>query len=125
MRSTLRMMALAGVLSVGGLVLGGSEVKADEYGHGDHHQGGGHQGGGYQGGGYGVPSYNYYGNGGHDFQPHWHTKRTPFGSFQYYGNGRHDLRPHGHTVTPYGIESYNSRRTRSYSPPTPYGFQPW
>ena len=115
MRSTLRMMALAGVLSIGGLALGGAEAKADGYGHGgDHH-----------GGGYGVPSYGYYGNGGHDLQPHWHTKRTPFGNFQYFGNGRHDLRPHGHTVTPYGIESYNSRRTRSYSPPTPYGYLPW
>lgn len=143
MRSALRMMAMAGVLSIGSLTLGTSEAKADGDGHGDHHQGGGHhgggynQGGGYYGGGYGqggssyggggyrVPSYGYYGNGGHDLQPHWHNKRTPFGSVQWYGNGRHDLRPHGHTVTPYGIESYNSRRTRSYSPPTPYGYRPW
>ncbi len=86
MRSALRMMALAGVLSVGGLVLGSSEAKADEDGHGGYDHGGGYGG---------VPAYGYYGNGGHDLQPHWHTKRTPFGSFQYFGNGGHDLRPHG------------------------------
>jgi hypothetical protein len=116
MRSAIRILTLAGVLSLGVLVLGSSEARADEYGHGGHHHDGGYGG---------VPAYGYYGNGGHDFQPHWHTKRTPFGTFQWYGNGRHDLRPHGHTVTPYGIESYNGRRTRSYSPPTPYIYQPW
>jgi hypothetical protein len=133
MRLPLRSMALAGFLAIGGLVgLGTSTAKAQ--GHGDHHDGGhgDHHGGGYggqygggYGGGYGVPSYNYYGNGGHDAQPHWHTRQTPYGSYSYYGLGRHDFRPHGHTVTPYGIESYNGRRTRSYSPPTPYTYRPW
>ncbi len=134
MRSTLQTFVLAGVLGIGSaLGFGASSAKAQGFGYGGDpggyygggYGGGGYYGGGYYGGGYGVPSYSYYGNGGHDLQPHWHTKRTPFGSFQYYGNGRHDLRPHGHTVTPYGIESYNGRRTRSYSPPTPYGYRPW
>ncbi len=125
-RCSLKTWALAGIFAVSsGLGLGASSALAhDEPGLGGGYGGGGYPGG-YGGGGYGVPSYGDYGNGGHDLQPHWHTKRTPFGNFQYYGNGRHDLRPHGHTVTPYGIESYNGRRTRSYSPPAPYGYRPW
>jgi len=118
------MMALASVLTIGsGLAPGTSEAKAQGYGYGGHP--GGHHDGGHHGGGYVAPGYGYYGQGGHDFAPHWHTKRTPFGTFEWYGNGRHDFRPHGHSVTPYGIESYNSWRTRSYSPPTPYVYRPW
>jgi hypothetical protein len=84
--------------------------------------------GGYSGGGYGVPSSNYYGNGGHDFQPHWHTTQTPFGSYSYYGLGRHDFRPHDHVETPSGITSYSNgpfSNTQSYSPPAPYIYRPW
>ena len=133
MRRPMRMMVLAGVLAVGsGLGLGGSSARAHEPATGGGQGGGGYSGGGYSGGGfgggYGVPNSRYYGNGGHDFQPHWHTTRTPFGSFQWFGNGRHDSRPHEHSQTPYGIKSYNGGRfsdTRSYSPPTPYTYRPW
>ena len=123
MRSTLRMMVLAGVLATGLLTYGTTQAQAQGYG-------GGYYGGGsgYGGGGYGVPTYNYYGNGGHDYQPHMHTRQTPFGTSSYYGLGRHDFRPHGHQQTPYGITSYNGgyySNTRSYSPPTPYGYMPW
>ena len=130
MRPTLRMMALAGFLAVGSLLgLGASSAKAQGYGHGHHGGGyrGGYGGGGY-GGGYAVPSYSYYGNGGHDFQPHGHNVQTPFGGYSYYGNGDHDYRPHVNTVTPYGVTGYSNglfRSTQSYSPPSPYGYQPW
>jgi hypothetical protein len=130
------MIVLAGMIAVGSaLGLGSSPAKAHEPvtgggpgvgGYpGGGYGGGGYPGGAYGGGGYGVPGYSYYGNGGHDAVPHWHTKRTPFGTFEYFGTGRHDFRPHQHTVTPYGIESHNSPRTRSYSPPTPYIYRPW
>ncbi|RUL87024.1 hypothetical protein [Tautonia sociabilis] len=128
MRLAWRMIALASVLTIGGLALGTSEATAQGYGYGGYpgyYQHGGGYHGGHHGGVYGVPAYGYYGQGGHDFAPHWHTRRTPFGGFGWYGTGRHDYRPHGHTVTPYGIESYNSWRTRSYSPPTPYVYYPW
>jgi hypothetical protein len=135
MKTTLRTMAWAGVLAIGGILgLGTSLARAQ--GYGDYPGGGyGGYGGGYDGGygggydgGYGVPSYSYYGNGGHDFQPHWHTTQTPIGSFSWYGNGAHDYRPHIHNQTPYGITSYSSglfQQTQSYSPPTPYTFMPW
>lgn len=133
MRPMLRLMALASVVTIGsGLAIGTSSAKAQGHDHGGHHQQGGYNGGGYgggyYGGGYGVPSYGYYGNGGHDAAPHWHNTQTPFGSFSYYGTGRHDYRPHPHTVTPYGITSYSGgrfRSTQSYSPPTPYYYSPW
>ena len=128
----------AGVLAVGslfGMSASSAQAQGPVFGRGAYgggyrggHDGGGHGGVGYGGGGYGVPSYNYYGNGGHDAQPHWHTRQTPFGGFSYYGQGRHDFRPHGHTETPYGITSYNGgffSNTQSYSPPTPYGYLPW
>ncbi len=128
MRSTLKTMALAGLLSVGGVLgLGASPAKAHDFGYG----GGGYYGGGggyYGGGGYGVPSYSYYGNGGHDFQPHWHTRQTPFGSYSYYGLGAHDFRPHAHVQTPYGITSYSNGlfgSTQSYAPPAAYIYRPW
>ena len=119
MRRTLRTVAVASVMMIGSAFgIATPSAKAHDPGYG----------GGYPGYGvpsYPVPSYPYYGNGGHDLAPHWHTRQTPFGPVQWFGNGRHDLRPHGHTVTPYGIESHNSWRTRSYSPPTPYGYRPW
>lgn len=113
-------MALASSVAFGLLASSSSSAKAHDGGHGS-----AAPSGGYSGGGYGIPSYGYYGNGGHDLQPHRHTRQTPFGTRSWSGNGAHDLRPHGHTVTPYGIESYNGRRTRSYSPPTPYIYRPW
>jgi hypothetical protein len=117
---------LAGMIAVGSAFgLGSASAKAHEPVPGAGPAFGGYPGGGYGGGGYGVPGYSYYGNGGHDAAPHWHTKQTPFGTFQYFGTGRHDFRPHQHTVTPNGIESYNSPRTRSYSPPSPYIYRPW
>lgn len=119
-------MALAGVLATGLLALGTTPAKAQGYGGG--YYGGGHGGGGHGGGGHGVPSYSYYGNGGHDFSPHMHSVQTPIGGFSYYGMGAHDFRPHGHTQTPYGITGYNGgffSNTQSYSPPSPYTYQPW
>ena len=131
MRPTLRTMALASFLAFGSVLgLGSSSAKAQGFGH--HHHGGGYRGGysrgyggGYYGGGYAVPSYSYYGNGGHDYQPHGHTAQTPYGGYSYYGNGAHDFVPHGHVQTPYGITGYNGGYpyTQSYSPPTPY--MPW
>lgn len=80
----------------------------------------------------------YYGNGGHDFAPHYHQYDTPYGSYSYYGNGLHDLVPHDHVYvnpgyyggysgysTPYdGYSSgYYSPYGSSYSPgyPSYYG----
>lgn len=142
MRLSLQRLALAAVLVTGLLAFGTTQAKAQGYGGyyggggyglgyggGGYGRGyGGYYGGGGYGQGYGIPTYNYYGNGGHDAQPHLHTKQTPFGTRTYYGVGRHDFRPHGHTETPYGITSYNGGRfsnTQSYSPPTPYIYQPW
>jgi hypothetical protein len=61
------------------------------------------------------PPYGYYGygNGMHDFAPHWHQTNTLFGSVYWYGNGPHDFRPHDHGYSPWG-------GVRSYSY-TPYG----
>jgi hypothetical protein len=125
MRRTLRTMASAGILALGGAWgLGTSSAWA--------HDGvnpGGTLGGVYPGGGgHGAPGFSYYGNGGHDAAPHWHTTQTPLGSFSWFGTGAHDFRPHVHTQTPYGITSYSGgrfHRTRSYSPPTPYIYRPW
>jgi hypothetical protein len=113
---------LAGIVAAGvALGFGTSPAKAHDEGPAG--------GGSYGGGGYGgAPGFNYYGNGGHDFRPHWHTTQTPFGSFSLYGTGRHDFRPHVHTQTPYGITGYSGGRyhqTQSYSPPTPYIYRPW
>ncbi len=132
MRSTLRTFVLAGVLTMGSVLgVGTSSAKAQGYGYGGYsggYSGGGYGGGGYYGGGYSVPSNSYYGNGGHDFQPHMHTRQGLFGSSAYYGMGRHDFRPHGHVETPYGITGYSNglfHSTQSYSPPAPYIYQPW
>ena len=115
MRSIMRKATLAAMLAAGALLgFGTTSAKAQGYG------------GGY-GGGYAVPTNQYYGNGGHDSQPHWHTKQTPFGGYSYYGLGAHDFRPHAHVETPYGITSYSNGRyssTQSYSPPG-YTYRPW
>jgi hypothetical protein len=137
MGRALRVMALAGIVAVGALGLGASPARAQGFGG---YYGGGYPGGyyggyagpgfGYYGGGYGVPAFRYYGNGGHDFAPHWHTTRTPFGSFGWHGNGVHDLLPHEHTVSPYGgYRGYSAGPfggvTTSYYSSTPYTFMPW
>ena len=75
-----------------------------------------------------YPRYRYYGNGGHDFRPHWHDTYTPFGTFSWYGTGAHDYRPHGHVRTPWSYESYSRTPwgvTRSYHPTSPYYYSPW
>lgn len=63
--------------------------------------------GSYYGSGYG----SYYGNGSHDYQPHWHSTQTPYGSYNWYGNGPHDAAPHQHTVTPFGTQSYSQTQS--------------
>ena len=153
MRFSTRNAVFAGLLATGLLTLAMNSAKAQGYyggggygqgyygggGYGQGYSGGGGYGQGYYGGGgygqgyyggggYAVPSYNYYGNGGHDFQPHWHTKQTPIGNFSYYGQGAHDFRPHAHTETSYGITSFNGgyfSNTQSYSPPAPFIYRPW
>ena len=118
MRHAFRLIALSGVVAVW-TVLAAPAAKAQGFGYGGYP--------GY-GPGYGVPGSVYYGNGGHDFVPHWHTRQTPFGSYSYYGLGRHDFRPHAHVETPYGITGYSNGRfssTQSYSPPAPYVYRPW
>ncbi len=129
MRRILHTIALSSVMMIGGLVLGSPSAKAQGFGYGGHQQG--HHGGGYSGGyggGYNVPSYSYYGNGGHDAAPHGHTSQGLFGGSSYYGTARHDYRPHGHVQTPYGVTGYSNglfNSTQSYSSPRPYGHQPW
>jgi len=141
MRVSLRSMALAGVLATGLLALGTTTAKAQGYGgyyggggYGHGYVGGGYGqgygGGGHYRGGYGVPSQQYYGNGGHDFQPHWHTTQTPVGSFAWYGNGAHDLQAHEHTNSPYGgYRGYSPSPfggvTTSHYNSTPYIYMPW
>lgn len=83
------------------------------------------------GGGYGRPGgyyRGYYGNGGHDFQPHWHTTQTPFGTRMWYGNGPHDYVPHQHSRTPWSYQGYSNTGagpTTSYYPQRPYYYAPW
>ena len=121
MRPILKMIALSSVVMIGGLVLGTPSAKAQGFGYGGYQQG-------HHGGGYSVPSYSYYGNGGHDAAPHGHASQGLFGSSSYYGTGRHDFGPHGHVQTPYGVTGYSNglfNSTQSYSPPQPYGYRPW
>jgi hypothetical protein len=63
--------------------------------------------------------YAGYGNGAHDFVPHWHRTNTPFGSVYWYGNGPHDYLPHNHSVSPWGgVRSYSATPfgpTKSYN----------
>lgn len=138
MKFALRSTILAGVLAVGGVLgLGTSSANAQGCGYpgGGYggYSGGGYGGyGGYSGGGYASsnPGINYYGNGGHDFQPHWHTTQTPVGSFGWYGNGAHDLQAHEHTQSAYGgYQGYSPSPfggvTTSYYNSTPYTYMPW
>ena len=151
MRLSLRSMALAGVLTTGLLTLGATQARAQGYGGYGQTYGGGYNGGygqayggGYNGGygqaygggyqpgygGYPVPPRQYYGNGGHDLQPHWHSTQTPIGSFAWYGNGAHDLQPHEHSQSGYGgYRGYSPNSfggvTTSYYNSTPYTYMPW
>jgi hypothetical protein len=63
--------------------------------------------------------YAGYGNGPHDYVPHWHRTDTFFGPVYWYGNGRHDYLPHDHSVSPWGgVRSYSITPfgpTRSYN----------
>ena len=70
-------------------------------------------------------AYAGYGNGPHDFQPHWHQTITPYGPVYWYGNGPHDYLPHDHSVSPWGgVRSYSLSPygpTKSYNGFPPYG----
>ena len=160
MQTTLRNLALTGLLGLGGLLgFGTSPADAQGYGYGQPYGGGGYAqpyggggyaqpyggggygqpyggggygggGGGGYGGGYQAPVNQYYGNGGHDLQSHWHTTQTPLGSFAWYGNGRHDLQPHEHTQSAQGgYRGYSPSpfggTTTSYYNSTPYTSMPW
>jgi hypothetical protein len=67
------------------------------------------------------PGHGYagFGNGMHDYQPHWHRTDTAYGSVYWYGNGPHDFVPHQHSVSPWGgVRSYSYTPfgpTRSYN----------
>lgn len=106
------------------------------YGYGGGGYGGyGNGGGGYGGYGYGGGggggwgSYgSYFGNGGHDLQPHLHVTQTPFGQSAWYGNGPHDLVPHQHSRTPWSYQGYSNTgagQTTSFYNPQPYYYAPW
>ena len=150
MNAAIWIKRLAGVLAVGAaLGLGATPAKAQGFGY---YYGGGHRhhggyaggyvrsyGGGYAGGygygggyagGYAAAPTQYYGNGGHDYTPHWHTTQTPGGSFATYGLGAHDFAPHEHTNSPYGgYRGYSPSPfggvTTSYYNSTPYTYMPW
>lgn len=138
MRHMMRTIALAGVLATGLLAFGAAPARAQGFGGSC---GGRYYGRGIAPGGYG-PAYGmgyrgslngyqqYYGNGGHDTQPHWHNESTPSGSFSWYGNGPHDLQPHEHVRSPYGgYRGYTPNPfggvTESVYPSTPYTYMPW
>jgi len=69
--------------------------------------------------------YAGYGNGAHDYAPHWHRTNTPFGPTYWYGNGPHDYRPHDHSISPWGgVRSYSISPygpTKSYNGFPSYG----
>jgi len=92
----------------------------------NHGYGGGYGGYGQSGGSGSFGS--YFGNGGHDFQPHWHVTQTPYGPSTWYGNGPHDLVPHQHSQTPWSYQGYSNTAagpTTSFYNPQPYYFAPW
>ena len=69
--------------------------------------------------------YAGYGNGLHDYAPHWHRTYTPFGPTYSYGNGLHDSLPHNHSISPWGgVRSYGVTPfgpTKSYNGFPSYG----
>lgn len=109
------------LVAVFALAAFGTQAKAQVFG--------GYWGGGGYGIGYGSGAFgSYFGNGGHDFQPHWHVTRTPFGASGWYGNGPHDLVPHQHSRTPWSYQGYSNTGagpTTSFYRPQPYYFAPW
>lgn len=114
------------LLAVGALMVFAPESKAQGY-FGSPGYGSGTYGGYGYGGGW-NPYGSYFGNGGHDFQPHWHITQTPFGPNIWYGNGPHDLVPHQHSHTPWSYQGYSNTEagpTTSFYSPQPYYFAPW
>ena len=146
MRNSPRTLGLAATLAAGVLALGAGRAQAQGYGGGyaprpaysygyGQGYGYGQSGGGYgqnygYGQGYGAPARQYYGNGGHDYQPHMHTTTGPAGTFAWYGNGAHDAQAHEHTQSAYGgYRGYSPApyggTTTSYNSSTPYTYMPW
>lgn len=116
MRRMVLAAAACAAIMFGSLSLGANEARA-QWGFGGPSYG--WNGGGFR---------SYYGNGGHDFVPHWHQTQTPFGSYSWYGLGGHDFQPHVHTQTPYSYQGYSFSpwgATQSYYSPSPYYFSPW
>lgn len=104
----------------------GLSINSGGYGYGGYRQYSGY-GGSPPNVGYGRFG-SYYGNGGHDYQPHWHTTQTPYGPNAWYGNGPHDFVPHAHTRTPWSYQGYSNTgagpTVSHYNPQPPY-FAPW
>jgi hypothetical protein len=94
----MRAFILAAVLGVAGLGFAGVST-AEAHGRGGFYAG--------------------YGNGPHDYLPHWHRTDTAFGPAYWYGNGLHDYLPHHHSASPWGgVRSYGITPfgpTRSYN----------
>ena len=101
------------------LITFSTQAKADHYGY---------RGSGYGGGyGYGQPS-TYFGNRGHDLQPHMHVTQTPFSPNIWYGNGPHDLAPHQDSRTPWSYQGYSNTGagpTTSFYNQQPTYYSPW
>jgi hypothetical protein len=72
---------------------------------------------------------SYFGNGGHDYQPHWHVTQTPFGARAWYGNGPHDFVPHQHSYSPWSYRGYSNTgagpTTSFYPRHRQYYYAPW
>jgi hypothetical protein len=67
--------------------------------------------------------YAGYGNGPHDYVPHWHRTDTFFGPVYWYGNGPHDYLPHDHSISPWGgVRSYSFT---PFGPTTSYNGFPY
>jgi len=120
----------ASVFALTALGFQGSTAMAQWGGRCNNSGYGGHGFRAYGGGGFGNQGQfgSYYGNGGHDFQPHWHVTQTPFGANAWYGNGPHDLVPHQHSRTPWSYQGYSNTGagpTTSFYNQRPYYFAPW
>ncbi len=113
-----------GSYGYGGYGIGyGNVYRNGGYGYGGYGYGGGF------GGGIGWgQSRSYFGNGGHDFQSHWHVTQNPYGNYSWYGNGPHDLVPHQHSQNPWSYQGYSNTGagpTTSFYNQQPYYFAPW
>ena len=113
----------------GGGGYGGNRYGGNGYGGGGYGGYGYGGGGGYgYGGGGGGQFGSYFGNGGHDLQPHGHVTQTPFGQYSWYGNGPHDRVPHQHSQTPWSYQGYSNTGagpTTSFYNQQPNYFAPW